>query len=118
MITKILEIRYCIECPHCNGYFQCAKLERAVDEIPEDCPLESISYVDRGTDPRDTQRLDFLEQQARVSRTGISIDYAQSAEEEQGGYRFMRFHKLYNRKKNIREAIDDALNVFHPNRQN
>ena len=116
MVTKLLEIQYCVECPHCNGFFQCCKLGRAVDEIPEDCPLESICYIDRGTDPRDTQRLNFLEQQARVSRTGISLDYAPAMEGEPGGYRFMRYRKLYSRKKNAREAIDEALNVFHPNR--
>lgn len=116
MITKILEIRYCIECPHCNGYFQCAKLERAVDEIPEDCPLESITYVDHGANSLDSKRLDFLEQQARASHTGIPFDYAQGNENGQGGYRFMGYHKLHQRKPNIREAIDDALFVFTPQR--
>lgn len=115
MRTKMLEIKYCIECPHCNGYFVCCKLDRHVDEIPEDCPLESISK-DRETNRQDTQRLDFLEQQTRISRTGISFDYALSQGQEDGGYRFMRYHKLHSRKKNIREAIDEALCVFNPNR--
>lgn len=116
MKKKLLEIEFCVECPHCNGYFHCAKLGRAVDEIPEDCPLDDSSSIDLGVGSLDSKRLDFLEQQARVSHTGISFDYAQSMDGENGGYRFMRYHKLHQRKPNIREAIDDALFVFNPQR--
>ena len=116
MKKKLLEIEFCIECPHCNGHFICAKLGRAVDEIPEDCPLDDSSSIDLGVGSLDSKRLDFLEQQTRVSPTGISFDFAQGNENGQGGYRFMRYHKLHQRKPNIREAIDDALFVFNPQR--
>jgi len=111
MITKILEIRYCIECPHCNGYFQCAKLERAVDEIPEDCPLESITYVDHGANSLDSKRLDFLEQQTRKSPTGVSLQWmpAGATHRESAGIHFMRRGKIYEQKKTVREAIDVAI---------
>lgn len=101
---KVLEIEYCIECPHCNGYFHCAKLRRVVDEIPEDCPLPNLKNRDL-----DSVRIDFLEQQACASHTGISFDYAASMDGEFGGYRFMRWHQLHDRKKNIRDAIDAAI---------
>ena len=104
MIKKLLEINYCIECPHCNGFFFCSRIGRKVDEIPEDCPLPSMR-----DEERDGDRLDFLEQQTRVSRTGVSFDYAQKNENGQGGYRFMRYHKLHQRKNTIREAIDESI---------
>lgn len=37
---KFIKIGYCIECPHCNGFFYCSLLGKTVDEIPSDCPLE------------------------------------------------------------------------------
>ena len=103
MITKILEIRYCIECPHCNGYFQCAKLERAVDEIPEDCPLPAMR-----DEERDGDRIDFLEQQTRKSPTGISLQWM-PAHREPAGIRFMRRGKIYEQKRTVREALDVAI---------
>lgn len=103
MKTKILEIRYCVECPHCNGFFFCAKIGKTVDEIPEECPLQDQKDIER-----DSARLDFLEQQVRVSRTGVSFDYARHEDDEHGGYRFMRYRKLHDRKKDLRAAIDEA----------
>lgn len=111
MKTKLLEIHYCVECPHCNGFFFCAKLGEQVDEIPENCPLQSTEDKDH-----DTARLNFLEQQAKISKTGISFDYVLSHGQEDGGFRFMRYHKLHERKKDIRAAIDEALFVFNPNK--
>lgn len=113
MKKKVLEIGYCIECPHCNGFFFCAKIGKKVDEIPEECPLQDTKAQDL-----DVARLNFLEQQARVSHTGISFDYAapDGFSGESGGYRFMRYHKLHERKKTIREAIDEALFVFNPDK--
>lgn len=104
MKKKVLEIGYCIECPHCNGFFFCAKIGKKVDEIPEECPLQDAKAQDL-----DVTRLNFLEQQTRKSPTGISFDYAASMDGESGGYRFMRRHKLHNRMKTIRAAIDEAM---------
>lgn len=104
MKKKLLEIEFCIECPHCNGHFICAKLGRAVDEIPEDCPLDDSL----GVNSLDSKRLDFLEKEAKISKTGISIDWYPYTEPS-GGYRIMRYHKLYDRKATLRQAIDIAM---------
>lgn len=144
---KHLEIRYCIECPHCNSYFLCAPLGRKVDEIPDDCPLVEYESLEDRTkrqdlekhicllmqenanlrtwingnpralyqvteippDPKDTERLNFIEERARRSRTGVSFDFARPLEGEAGGIRFMHFRVLYGRKKDIRGAIDEAM---------
>ena len=109
MKKKLLEIEFCIECPHCNGHFICAKLGRAVDEIPEDCPLDDSSSIDLGVGSLDSKRLDFLGKLAQKSRTGISLDYASSVDEESGGFRIMKYHHMYQRKKTMREAVDSAM---------
>lgn len=98
MRAKLLEIHYCIECPHCNGFFFCSRIGRKVDEIPEDCPLPT-----RRDEERDGDRIDFLEQQTRKSPTGISLQC------KLAGIHFMRRGKIYEQKKTVREAIDVAI---------
>jgi hypothetical protein len=57
----------------------------------------------------DTERLDWLEQQARKSRTGISFDWVPSVDGEASGFRFMRKFFIGEAKTNIRSAIDGAV---------
>lgn len=52
----------------------------------------------------DGERIEFLENLAKQSRTGISLDW--SPEE---GYRFMSFHKIDAGQRNVRAAIDAAM---------
>jgi hypothetical protein len=62
-------------------------------------------------DALDAARLDWLEEQAKQSPTGISFDYVLHAEDGQvleKGWRFMRRHFLGERKSNLRAAIDAA----------
>lgn len=62
-------------------------------------------------DALDAARLDWLEEQAKQSPTGISFDYVRHAEDGQvleKGWRFMRRHFLGECKSNLRAAIDAA----------
>lgn len=59
----------------------------------------------------DTARLEWLEAQAKESRTGVSFDYQKYVEEGrvvEKGIRFMRFHFLGERYASIRGAIDSV----------
>lgn len=61
---------------------------------------------------KDAERLDFIEQCAAASRTGVSFDYVRHVEDgyvTERGFRMTEFHKLRSRHKNIREAIDAAI---------
>lgn len=61
---------------------------------------------------QDAARLDWLQEQACDSRTGISFDYEKYAEAGQvleKGYRFMRRHYLGERQLTLRDAIDAAM---------
>jgi len=63
----------------------------------------------------DAERLDWLERQAKASRTGASFDWAKYAEDgyvQEKGYRFMRFHHIGERRATLREAIDHARKVL------
>lgn len=57
----------------------------------------------------DSERLDWLESQAKKSRTGISFDYVPSVEGEPKGWRFMRRFFVSEQKRSIRDAIDAAF---------
>lgn len=61
----------------------------------------------------DSETLDWLEEQTRLSRTGVSFDWRGDRAENDGtvsdrGWRFMRFHFVGERKPSLREAIDAA----------
>lgn len=56
----------------------------------------------------DSERLNFLEQTARLSRTGVFFEWV--AAFEGTGYRLMRHNHLGEPKRTIREAIDVAIN--------
>ena len=60
-------------------------------------------------DREDAERLDWLEEQAQTSRTGVSIDYVYDAEDgyvNEKGYRFMRHRFIGPLGRSAREAID------------
>jgi hypothetical protein len=55
------------------------------------------------------EMLDFLEQAARKSRTGISFDWVPSVEGEPSGFRFMRRHHIGEPCKTLRQAVEQAI---------
>lgn len=62
---------------------------------------------------KDAERLDWTQEQAKQSRSGVGFDWRPAHIEEgqvleMKGWRFMRHHFLGDRKPNIREAIDHA----------
>lgn len=65
-------------------------------------------------DRADAERLDWLEDQAQTSRTGVSIDYVYDAQDgyvNEKGYRFMRHRFIGPLGKTAREAIDHARRI-------
>lgn len=65
-------------------------------------------------DREDAERLDWLEEQAQASRTGVSIDYVYDAEDgyvNEKGYRFMRYRFIGPLGRSAREAIDHARRI-------
>lgn len=59
----------------------------------------------------DSERLDFLEQWARKSPTGVSLDWSPAVEGERSGFRFMRHHNIGEPKDSVRSAIDAAAST-------
>jgi hypothetical protein len=57
----------------------------------------------------DSERLDWLEQAAKRSRTGISFDWVPKFEDERAGFRFMRRFFIGEPRLDIRSAIDAAV---------
>lgn len=60
---------------------------------------------------RDAERLDWLEERCKASRTGVSFVYSKHSEGgyvTEKGYRFMKFNHLGEPKTSIRAAIDAA----------
>lgn len=53
----------------------------------------------------DSDLLDWLESQAKASRTGISFDWVPSVDGEPSGFRFMRRHFIGDQAKTLRDAI-------------
>ncbi|MGM0783845.1 MAG: hypothetical protein ACQEUM_07020 [Pseudomonadota bacterium] len=82
---------------------------------PEDLVREARLYVCDALEAAEKQwkadadRLDWLEKQARKSRTGISFDWVPTCEGEPSGFRFMRFHHVGTPAKTLRGAIDKEL---------
>lgn len=61
---------------------------------------------------KDAARLDWMENQARLSPTGISFDYVKHVEDGRvlnRGYRFMRRHFISGDKDTLRRAIDAVM---------
>jgi hypothetical protein len=61
------------------------------------------------TTPTDTDLLNWLEDQTKKSRTGISFDWVPRHEGEPSGFRFMRKHFISDPKKTLRGAIELAM---------
>lgn len=59
-------------------------------------------------DNRDADRLDWLEEQARKSHTGIAFDWVPAVDGEPSGFRFMRRFFIGESAKTLRRAIDLA----------
>lgn len=59
----------------------------------------------------DKQRLDWLEEQTKLSTTGVGIDYVFGFDGKPAGYRIMS--KYYTREphKDLRSAIDAEINL-------
>lgn len=58
---------------------------------------------------KDAERLDFIEQRIRKSYTGVSFDWVPSIEYDPSGYRMMWRHTVFDQKKTLRAAIDEAM---------
>lgn len=61
---------------------------------------------------KDAERIEWLEEQTKKSRTGISFDYHRHVEDGyviEHGYRFMRRHFASGFKDSLRKAIDSAM---------
>lgn len=61
---------------------------------------------------KDAARLDFIERMAKQSRTGVGIDWVRHVEDgfvTDHGYRVMWHHTLNYRKRDMRSAIDAAM---------
>ncbi len=59
----------------------------------------------------DKERIDWLESEAAVSRTGVTVDYRKHVEDGcvlEKGYRLMRYHKIFEARSSLRLAIDVA----------
>ena len=74
----------------------------------DDAPLSVSTPTGEGEAREDKDRLDWLEQAARRSRTGISFDYIPSVEGAPSGWRFMRRFFIGEARKSLRSAIDAA----------
>ena len=78
---------------------------------PADYFVAGVEFFINQCAQDDTELLDWLEEQARCSPTGISFDWAKHVEDGEvfeKGYRFMRRHFLGKREANLREAIRAA----------
>lgn len=85
------------------------EVEFDVDELR--CIIAALQ--DKASLLADSTRLDWLEKQARASRTGISFDYVPSVDGEPSGWRYMHRHFIGDPKKSLRRAIDFVMKI-HP----
>lgn len=88
---------------------ECAEAQRTADSA-------ALCQSSGNPGQLDGERLDWLEEQAQLSRSGISFDWRKNYSEdgevmEGGGWRFMRHHFLGERKPSIRDAIDAACDA-------
>lgn len=66
---------------------------------------------------RDSDRLSWLEIEAKSSRSGITASWMNrdDASPLNPGYRLMRYHKVFNAKATLRDAIDAAIHEENGN---
>lgn len=60
----------------------------------------------------DKARIDWIENEALNSRTGVTVDYRKHVEDGcvlENGYRLMRYHKIFEARRSLRLAIDAAI---------
>lgn len=81
---------------------------RRLNELQMQTPVESLTRL-KAKWQAEAGRLDWLEQQARKSRTGISFDWVPTCEGEPSGFRFMRRHFIGEPAKTLRDAIDRVM---------
>lgn len=62
--------------------------------------------ADKGS--KDTERLNWLENESKASKTGVTIEYLPRAFLDEGGWRIMRKHFIGQTGGNLRDAIDMA----------
>lgn len=88
-----------------RGTTDCAAAIRAIAAAQQAEPVRQMD---------DSQRLDWIEQKARESRTGVSFDFIRYREDGrviEHGYRVMWHHHFGQRFRTLREAIDSAREV-------
>lgn len=59
----------------------------------------------------DKDRIDWLEDETAISRTGVTLSHRKHAEDGcvlEKGYRLMRYHKVFEARPDLRAAIDSA----------
>ncbi len=81
-------------------------LARAILNAIGICEKEVVGEIEKARllGILDTARINFVEQQAKQSRTGVSVEWTSDE-----GYRFMSFHKVDRGQDNARAAIDAAM---------
>lgn len=60
----------------------------------------------------DKERIDWLEDEAAISRSGVTLNHMKHAEDGcvlEKGYRLMRYHCIFEARADLRAAIDTAM---------
>lgn len=84
------------------AYHRCSEYRKELEALRDEC----------GKLRKDAERIEWLEDQTKKSRTGISFDYHRYVEDGyvvDHGYRFMRRHFVSGFKDSLRKAIDAAM---------
>lgn len=79
-------------------------------ELAKEELRDMIAQLDTLT--ADSEMLDWIEMEAKKSRTGISFDHVNYVEDGQvleRGFRYMRQHRIDQPNKSIRDAIKNAM---------
>ncbi|MCJ2009764.1 hypothetical protein [Methylobacterium sp. J-092] len=94
---------------HALGYEEVSALNQYVEDHWQDYfwGLDDIIGM-HSSNLDDAERLNWLDQVARKSCTGISFDHIPSVEGEASGFRFMRRFFVGEARKSLRSAIDAA----------
>ena len=94
---------------HALDYEEVSTLNQYVEDHWQDHFWELDEIIGmHSSNLEDAERLNWLDQVARKSRTGISFDHISSVEGEASGFRFMRRFFIGEARKSLRSAIDAA----------
>lgn len=96
------------KCYICAYQYSLMRRDRKIELLEREVSMLEENLKTLGAD---TNRLDWLEKQVRLSRSGVSFDKVPSVDDERGGYRFMRFHYIGDPAGTLRAAIDEAVAV-------